>query len=207
LCLESSPVPPLPPKKRPPKNRSKSRPKGPSSAQPGRASQEVRVRWVEAERAWELVHPRCALERSEDLEEVEQMVALGERDIAIDELRWLLGGCSDFIAAHARLGELALAEGDPALARGHFGQAFRVGEQALRRAKAQGPLPYRLEANQPFHAAGKGLVTALLVRGKSELARQVADQIVRLDPSDPLEVRKLFEGPAEDAARGCAGPS
>jgi tetratricopeptide (TPR) repeat protein len=167
----------------------------------------VRARWLAAERAWELVHPRCALERSEDMEEVEQMVALGERDIALDELRWLLGGCSDFIAAHARLGELALAEGDLALARGHFGQAFRVGEQALRRAKAEGPLPYRLEANRPFHAAGKGLVTALLALGKSELARQVADHVVRLDPSDPLEVRKLLAGPADDAAPGCDGPS
>ena len=54
------------------------------------------------------------------------MMEAGEVDIAIDELRWLLSGCSDFIEAHRLLGELALAENDLPLARAHFGYAYSL---------------------------------------------------------------------------------
>ena len=33
-----------------------------------------------------------------------EIVAAGELDIAIDELRWLVGGCSEFIEAHCSAG-------------------------------------------------------------------------------------------------------
>ena len=73
---------------------------------------------------YELVHPRCAVERADDLEEVRKMIDAGEVDVAVDELRWLLSGCSDFVDAHRLLGELALSENDLPLARAHFGYAY-----------------------------------------------------------------------------------
>ena len=66
------------------------------------------------------------------------MIEAGEVDIAIDELRWLLGGCSDFIAAHRMLGEAAMLESDIPLARGHFGYAFQIGVKALDQAGVAG---------------------------------------------------------------------
>lgn len=194
-----------------PKKYSRKRPGESASGKPKqtggrRSAAAVRARWLEGEQAWELVHPRCALERAEDIEEVDQMVEMGESEIAIDELRWLLGGCTDFIAAHARLGELAMAADDLALARGHFGQAYRAGEQAMRRAGSPGPLPYRLPANQEFHSAAKGLVACLINAGKTEMARDVVAQLMRLDPADPLGVRGLLiPSPAGDSPH-CAMP-
>ena len=60
---------------------------------------------------WVLVHPRCARDRADDLEEVREMVEAGELDVAIDELRWLVGGCSEFIEAHALLGRVGTGDG------------------------------------------------------------------------------------------------
>ena len=87
-----------------------------------------------------LVHPRCARDRAEDLEEVRAMIEAGETEIAIDEVRWLLSDCSEFIAAHVALGELAVAAGDLPLARGHYGAGYQLGLQTLRRAKMPKPL-------------------------------------------------------------------
>ena len=42
--------------------------------------------------AWELLHPQCAGDRAEDLEEVQKMIDAGEAEIATDELRRLLNG-------------------------------------------------------------------------------------------------------------------
>src|SRR6185312_13203117 len=128
-------------------------------------SSSVRLRRVAGDDAWELVHPRCARDRAEDLEEVEKMIAAGEVEVAIDELRWLLGGCSDFIDAHKLLGELALADHDVPLARGHFGYAYRIGQLAIERAKPTGAVPYRLAANRSFFEAGKGLAWCLAQLG------------------------------------------
>ncbi len=85
------------------------------------------------------------------------MLDAGEIDVARDECRWLLEGCSDCIEAHRLLGEMALEENDLPLARGHFGYAFRVGSQALAEAGNPAPLPYRLAANQAFFESGKAL--------------------------------------------------
>lgn len=140
-------------------------------------------------RGWVLVHPRGALERAEDLEEVREMLEAGEADVAVDELRWLVGGCSEFIEAHGLLGEVALAEGDFALARGHFGFAVQLGFKALERAKVGGPLPYGQPANRAFLEAGAGLATSLAKLGMMEKAVELVDRLVKLDPSDPLKLR------------------
>ncbi|MBL8829052.1 MAG: hypothetical protein JNM18_18870, partial [Planctomycetaceae bacterium] len=71
--------------------------------------------------AWRLQYPSAVADRADDLAEVEEMIAIGELDCAIEELRWLLQGCSDLLAAHQLLGTLALEEEDYALGRGHFG--------------------------------------------------------------------------------------
>jgi hypothetical protein len=149
----------------------------------------LRVRRRPGEKAWELVHPRCALERADDLEEVQQMLEGGETEIALDELRWLLNACSDFVAAHRLLGELALAEGDLRLARGHFGYAYEIALSAFPPHGLDGPLPYRLASNQAFFEAAKGLAWCLHELGKTKLARRVIDQLLKLDSSDPLGLR------------------
>ena len=131
------------------------------------------------------------LERALDLDEVRGMLDAGESQIAIDELRWLLDDCHEFLAAHRLLGELALAEEDLKLARGHFGIAFQLGVQAAKDAK--GTLPYAREANRDFLESGKGLAWCLKQAGKAEMARDVVEQMLRFDPSDPLNVRSLGE--------------
>ena len=128
------------------------------------------------------------------------MIAAGETDVAVDELRWLLDGCSDMLEAHTLLGELALLEGDTMLARGHFGYAYQLGIKALEQAKAQGPLPYRLDANKPFFQAGKGLIWALAQLGKRETAGDVRDRLLALDASDPLAIKQLGRDEGDGSA-------
>jgi hypothetical protein len=171
----------------------------PPHAGGGRTASSLRVRRT-ASGEWELVHPRCAIERADDVEEVQKMVEAGEIDVAIDELRWLLSGCSDFVVAHRLLGELALSENDLPLARAHFGYAYSLGEKALKQAGASGPLPHRIAANQAFHEAGKGLVYCLKKQGKIDMARQAVDVLTKCDPSDPLKVRELLELPDEPSS-------
>ena len=143
----------------------------------------VRAVWRPALNAWELVHPRCAREREEDLEEVRKMVDAGELDVARDECRWLLEGCHDCLEAHRLVGEIALAEGDLPLARGHFGYAYRLGAMALERAGAKGPLPFRLPANQGFFRAGKALAECLARLDKPQMAAEVVALLAACDPS------------------------
>ncbi len=166
--------------------------KKPSRAKPpggaGSAST-VRARKLPDQGVWELVHPRCARDRQEDLEEVRKMVDAGELDIAVDECRWLLNGCSDCLEAHRILGEIALGENDLPLARGHFGYAFRLGEKALDQAGCKGPLPYRLPANGSFLEAAKGLAWCLRQLGKAQMSREVVAVLLACDPSDPLGVK------------------
>jgi hypothetical protein len=87
------------------------------------------------------------------------------------------------------LGEIALAENDLPLARGHFGYAYRLGEMALDRAGCRGPLPYRLPANRSFYESAKGLAYCLAQLGKPEMADEVTQRILECDPSDPLDLR------------------
>jgi hypothetical protein len=165
----------------------------PARRKPTGSGSGVGVRRTTDGRGWVLVHPPCARERAEDLEEVRAMIEGGEEEVAVDELRWLVGGCSEFIEGHALLGELALSVGDPTLARGHFGFAVQLGIKALERAKASGPLSYSQPANQSFHEAGRGLVEALLALQMMPKAIELVQKLTRLDSSDPLGLRALID--------------
>jgi hypothetical protein len=127
------------------------------------------------------------------LEEVRAMIDAGENDVAIDELRWLLSDCPEFIAAHAMLGELAISMGDVPLARGHYGAGYQLGLQTLRRAKMPKPLLYSQPANRPFFEAGRGLIAALEKLGKGSMASEVLATLLELDPSDPLKLREMID--------------
>lgn len=145
-------------------------------------------------RSWIFVHPRCVRDRSEDLEEVQAMVEAGELEIAIDELRWLLSGCNEFIAAHRLLGDLAIAaDNDIPLARGHYGAGYQLGLQALRRAKMPKPLLYAHPANAAFFEAGRGLAWSLAKLDKELMACEIIDTLLRLDPGDPLKLRAMLD--------------
>jgi tetratricopeptide (TPR) repeat protein len=107
-----------------------------------------------------------------------------------------LNGCSDCVIAHKLLGELAAAEGDYRLARGHFGYAYEIGLSALPPEGLKGTLPYRLPANQAFLEAAKGLAWCLRKLNKPRMALPVLGELLKLDPSDPLHV-----GPWKDELR------
>lgn len=144
-------------------------------------------------RSWVFVHPRSARDRAEDLEEVQLMIEAGEHEIALDELRWLLSGCSEFIAAHVLLGELARHAGDIPLARGHYGAGYQLGLQTLRRAEMPKPVLYSQPANRPFFEAGQGLVWSLEKQGQRQMAEEVVATLVELDLSDPLQLRAMLD--------------
>ncbi len=150
---------------------------------------------------WELVHPRLALDRSDDVEEVHKMIAGGEVEIAREELQWLLSGCTDMIDAHKTLGELALGDQDLPLARGHFGYAYQIGVKALDQAGAASGVPYRLPANQAFFEAGKGLAYCLRELGKTEMAVEVIKRLLACDASDPLGVARAAGAEVRRAGR------
>jgi hypothetical protein len=142
--------------------------------------------------AWEIVQPRCARIRRDDIAEVESMIEAGEGEIARDELVWLLSECPDFLEAHVQLGLIALDEGDARLARGHFGRAYELCLRAIDAAGAPRPLPHALPGNQPLYEAAKGLVHCLLETGRKKMAGDVCRRIAPLDPADPLGIQKLL---------------
>ena len=180
----------------------------PSSGGAARSSSsEIRARKTSAENVWELVHPRCARDRADDLDEVQKMIEGGETEIARDELLWLLNGCSDCLLAHKMLGELALADSDCGWRAVTSATPTRLASKALDRAGAKGGLPYRLPANQAFFEAGKGLAFCLRELGKSDLAADVVARLLACDPSDPSGVRNLLDAPPPaSAAEGPAPP-
>ncbi|MBL9122535.1 MAG: tetratricopeptide repeat protein [Planctomycetaceae bacterium] len=161
-----------------------------STARPPRT--EIRLRQTPGKPHWEFVHPRSVRDRAEDLEEVHLMIDGGEEEIAVEELRWLLEGCPDFIEAHKILGELAMTAGDVKLARAHFGYAYDLGMAALGGRELPGPLAYERPANQPFFEAAKGLAWSLTQVGLPEKAREVLQRMLRLEPSDPLGARGML---------------
>ena len=142
--------------------------------------------------ALEFVHPRCAADREDDVHAAKEMIAEGETDVARDELRWLLQGCSDDMAIHLLLGEIAAAENDHALARGHFGYAYQIGQRAIRRSGLRGRLLADIPANRRFFEAAKGLVGSLIKLGKRELAKEIAQFLIELDPRDPVLVQSIL---------------
>lgn len=157
---------------------------------PKRSATRVLVEQRE-EAAWELLHPRCAVRRRDDLEEVEKMIAAEEYDIARDELLWLLEECRDCLDAHKLLGDLALTEKDFRLARGHYGYVYQIVQRVLAQVPGANSLPYRLPANQVFYQAGRGLILCLEKLGKRGQMREVIDRLLALDPRDPLNLRSL----------------
>lgn len=159
-----------------------------------RSPSELSIRRSTDGRSWVLVHPRCARDRAEDLDEVRAMIEAGELDVAMDELRWLLSGCAEFIAAHVLLGELAVAmHDDLTLARGHFGAGYQLGLQAWRRAKQPKPLSHSQPANRPFFDAGRGLAWSLEKLGRRDMAEEVVATLLELDRSDPLKLRAMID--------------
>lgn len=152
----------------------------------------MRLKRARGGQAYELVHPPCAVERADDLAAAQEMIAAGEFEIAIDELRWLLEGCRDFIEAHKLLGELAATDEDWKLARAHFGFAYDLGWGALPAKGLDAPLSYEIEANRPFLEAAKGLALSLIQLGQPDKAREVLEQLLACDPSDPLGARQML---------------
>lgn len=152
----------------------------------------IRIRPVDGQNGFELVYPACVRERREDMEEVYKMLELGEIEAAEDELRWLLQGCHALLDAHRLLGHLALESARWDLARAHLGYAYELVCSALGE-RFEGTLPYARPANRPFHEAGHDLVQCLLLCGERSLAKEVADQLRRWDPTDPLRTAELLK--------------
>lgn len=122
------------------------------------------------------------------------MIDAGELDVAVDELRWLLSGCSEMMAAHVLLGDLAVEQGpDVPLARGHYGFAVDLGEKALRHARAEGPAPAAQLANRPLHEAARGLAGCFEKLGRPADADAVVAKVRGWDPADPLGVAALVD--------------
>ncbi len=141
---------------------------------------------------YEFVYPPCVARRAEDMEEVYQMIHMGETEAAEDELLWLLQGCPELLEAHQLLGELALAAGNLPRAQAHFGRAVELGLAALPLSRLPGRLPANLPANKPFFHAGKGLAVTLRQLGHEKLAREILSRLLELDPEDPLKLGELL---------------
>lgn len=125
------------------------------------------------------------------MDEVRTMIDGGEAELAVDEMRWLLEECRDFIEAHYLLGEVAFEARDFRLARGHFGYAFELGWTALPPNRPFGTLAYSLPANQSLFHAAKGLAGCLNELNKRKTALTVLDELLAWDASDPLGARDL----------------
>jgi hypothetical protein len=161
---------------------------------PSSAKKTVSVERSRSGQGWTLVHPPCVRETADDLEEVREMIAAGESEIAIDELRWLLETCTDHIEAHYLLGKLAVeAAGDIPLGRGHFGYGYQLGAKALERAGFPTNVSALHPANRPFFDAGRGLAWCLAELDKRDLALEVVENLFHCDPSDPLGMRGWIE--------------
>lgn len=141
---------------------------------------------------WQLSPPRSVVQRKADMDEVRSMIEAGEVDVAVDELRWLIEGCHSLLEAHKLLGDIALADKDLELARGHFGYAYELGLKAIPDSEASLRLPYARPANRTFFEAGQGLVRCLVQQGERKLAAEAVKRLTRLDPSDPLGLKSLL---------------
>lgn len=186
-------TPPDADESRPPNDRRRTGPRPPG----GRSASADRITLARRDgsgaAAWEIVQARCARRRREDIEEVEAMIAAGEHEIAREELVWLLSECPDFLEAHVHLGMIALEEGDPKLARGHFGRAYELCLRTLEAAGNPRSLPHALPGNRPFYEAAKGLVHCLLETGRRTMAADACKRIAPLDPTDPLGIQSLLK--------------
>lgn len=136
--------------------------------------------------------PICARDRAEDLDEVRQMIAGGELEIARDELLYLVSDCRAFLDAHNLLGELALEENDIPLSQGHFGFAYEIGLDSLPPG-FRGILPANRDYNRAFFLSGRGLARCLIARGQRDKGREVLVQLSKFDPREEVVKSLLAE--------------
>lgn len=130
---------------------------GPRPPRPGPRRGPLRLRPV-APGAFELVHPPCVEERSDDYAEAMEIRRAGEPDEAREVLRFALEGCGDNLWVHAALGRIELEDlRDPNLARGHFGYAVELVQRALP-PNFRDVLPPDRPANRPLYEAIDGLI-------------------------------------------------
>lgn len=183
-------------KRRPNKPSKSNRGRRPGGKGGQRTPSALKLRALPGGAGWALVSPPSAVEREDDLDEVRQMIEAGETEIATDELRYLLSGCPELLAAHVLLGQLAVDSdeskpGDIELARGHFGYAFQLGEKALQ--GQSGKLPGSDPANAPWHESARGLAWCFEKQGNRPMADQIAATARRWDPTDPAEVAAMLD--------------
>jgi len=181
------------PPNRKPNRKGKGRRSGaPERKSPGGQADAARLalRRLDANR-FALQAPACARERQEDIDEVRQMIAAGELEIARDELLYLVADCRAFLDAHNLLAELALEEGNIPLARGHFGFAYEIGLLSLPE-RFRGTLPADRDYNRAFFLAGRGLARCLISGGKEREGRDVLEQLLRFDPRE-ADARRLLD--------------
>lgn len=146
---------------------------------PSRRTGPLAIRLVEGN-AFELVHPHCVAERRDDFEEGLAIWRAGEPDEAREVLRFGLEGCGDNLWIHNALGRLALeVDGDPNLARGHFGYVVELVRRALPPG-FEGRLPADRPANRPFFEAVAGLLACYEALGRPDEVpplRALADRL------------------------------
>lgn len=121
------------------------------------------------------------------------MLEAGEYDIARDELRWLLDGCTDCVGAHHMLGQIAAAENDFQLARGHFGYVHQICTAAFPNGVLPGVLPAALAGNRTFFESTLALAHCLKELGQTPKALQVLDELRKLDPADTAGAGDLWQ--------------
>jgi hypothetical protein len=146
------------------------------------------------------LEPITALDRKEDIEEVREMIAAGEFEIARDELLYLVSDCRAFLEAHNLLGELALEEDDIPLAQGHFGFAYEIGMDSLPPGFS-GRLPAGKEYNGAFFLAGRGVARCLIARGQVDKGREVLERLAKFDPQETAVQDLLEELQSRQASR------
>ena len=188
---------------RPERGGRRRRSRGRSKSNAPRKPPPLRLRRLDRNR-FALAAPSCARDREEDLDEVRRMIIADEREIARDELLYLVADCRAFLAAHNLLGELALELGDVPLARGHYGFAYEVGLESLGDG-FQGILPAGLDYNSEFFLAGRGLARCLIATGRREEGRGVLQFLARLDPRE-ADVRTLLDELDEQERTGALPP-
>jgi hypothetical protein len=122
---------------------------------------------------FELVHPRCVLQRRGDFEDGIELWKAGDPEGARDALRFALEGCGDNLWVHVALGKIALESfKDAELARGHFGYAFELVDRAIPK-NFRGRIPRKLPGNRPFFDAVDGLAACYEALGQNKLSNEV----------------------------------
>lgn len=129
---------------------------------------------------FELVHPRCVLQRRGDYQDGIDLWEAGDPEAARDALRFALEGCGENLWVHVALGRIALETfKDAELARGHFGYAYELVERGVPRG-FRGRIPRKLPGNRPFFDAVEGLAACYEQLGQRRAAEEVRARGVSL---------------------------